>query len=410
MSTFEQKLEKYAELGVKIGVNIQPGQTLVVNAPISTAEFVKLVAKKAYESGAKNVHVEWNDEELTKIKFEMAPDEAFREYPMWRAKGYEEMAEDGAAFLTILSSNPDLLKGIDPTRIATANKTGSKAFEKYKSYIMSDKVSWSILAVPSKEWAKKVFPDVEESEQINNLWDAIFSATRIDQEDPILAWKEHDENLQNRLKLLNDRGYKKLNYKGPGTDLTIELPEDHIWLGGGGKNDKGTYFFANIPTEEVFTLPLKTGVNGVIASTMPLNYAGTLIENFSLTFKDGKIVDFSAGEGYETLKHLINTDDGSHYLGEVALVPHNSPISNLNIIFFNTLFDENASCHLAIGNAYSPCIKDGSTLSKDELEAKGANNSLTHVDFMVGSNRLNITGEKADGTVEAIFVDGNWAF
>lgn len=410
MSTFEQKLEKYAELGVKIGVNIQPGQTLVVSAPITTADFVRIIAKKAYEAGAKNVHVEWNDEELTRIKFEKAPDEAFKEFPMWKAKGYEEMAEDGAAFLSIISSNPDLLKGIDPLRIATANKTGSKALEKYKNYIMSDKVSWSILAVPSKEWAKKVFPNVEESEQVNKLWEAIFTATRIDQDDPILAWKEHDENLQNRLKLLNERVYKNLHYKGPGTDLTIELPEDHIWLGGGGKNEKGTYFFANMPTEEVFTLPLKTGVNGVVTSSMPLNYAGTLIENFSLTFKDGRIIDFSADEGYETLKHLIETDDGSYYLGEVALVPDDSPISNLNIIFYNTLFDENASCHLAIGNAYTPCIKNGASLSKDELAAKGANSSLTHVDFMVGSNKLNINGEKADGTLEAIFVNGNWAF
>ncbi len=410
MSSFEQNLEKYAELSVKIGVNIQPGQTLVVNAPISSAEFVRLVAIQAYEVGAKNVHVEWGDEELTKIKFEKAPEEAFKEYPMWKAKGYEDMAEEGSAFLFILANNPDLLKGIDPSRIATANRTSGKALEKYREYTMSDKVSWSVLAVPSKEWAKKVYPNIEESEQINKLWDAIFSATRIIQEDPILAWKEHDENLQKRLKLLNERKYKKLYYMGPGTDLTIELPEDHIWLGGGSKNDKDTYFFANIPTEEVFTLPLKTGINGVVSSTMPLNYAGTLIENFSLTFKDGRIVDFSAEEGYETLKHLIETDEGSHYLGEVALVPHDSPISNLNTIFYNTLFDENASCHLAIGNAYTPCIKDGSSLSKEELLEKGANSSLTHVDFMVGSNKLNIDGERADGAREAIFIEGNWAF
>lgn len=410
MSTFEQKLKKYAELGVKIGVNIQPGQTLVVNAPISASEFVRLVTILAYEAGAKNVHVEWGDEELTKIKFEKAPDEAFKEYPMWKAKGYEEMAKEGCAFLFIVSNNPDLLKGIDPSRIATANKTSSKALEKFREYTMSDRVSWSILAVPSKEWAKKVFPNVEESEQINKLWDAIFSATRIDQEDPILAWKEHDKNLQKRLELLNERNYKKLYYKGPGTDLSIELPEDHIWLGGSSKNDKDTYFFANIPTEEVFTLPFKTGINGVVSSTMPLNYAGTLIENFSLTFKDGKIIDFTADEGYETLKLLIETDEGSHYLGEVALVPHDSPISNLNTIFYNTLFDENASCHLAIGNAYTSCIKDGSDLSKEELVEKGANSSLTHVDFMVGSNKLNIDGERADGTIEAIFIEGNWAF
>lgn len=410
MSMFEQKLEKYAELGVKIGVNIQSGQTLAVSAPTSSTDFVRLVAKKAYEAGAKNVHVEWNDEELTRIKFEKAPDEAFTEYPMWKAKGYEEMAADGAAFLYISSGNPDLLKGIDPIRIATANKTAGKALEKYREYTLNDKVSWTVLAVPSKEWAEKVFPDVEESEQVNKLWDAIFAATRIDQEDPILAWEEHDKNLQKRLKLLNERKFKKLHYKGPGTDLTIELPDEHIWLGGGGNNEKGTYFFANIPTEEVFTLPLKTGVNGVVASTMPLNYAGKLIENFSFTFQDGRIVDFSADEGYETLKHLIDTDEGSHYLGEVALVPHNSPISNLNIIFYNTLYDENASCHLAIGSAYTPCFKGGSELSKDELLEKGVNHSLTHVDFMVGSSKLNINGESADGTLEAIFIEGNWAF
>lgn len=410
MNNHEHNLEKYAELGVKIGINVQKGQTLVITAPLHTAEFVRIVAKKAYEVGAKNVHVEWSDEDLTRIKYEMAPDEAFKEFPQWRAKGFEEMAEEGAAFLYISSMNPDLLKGIDPDRIANANRSAGIALEKFREYTSSDKVSWSILAYPSKEWAAKVFPNLSEEEQIAKLWEAIFSATRIDLEDPIKAWEEHNKNLQGKIEYLNTKKFKKLYYKSPETDLTIELPENHIWLGGGGENEKGTYFFANIPTEEVFTLPLKTGVNGTVKSTKPLNYSGNLINNFSLTFENGRIVDFSAEEGYETLKRLVEMDEGSHYLGEVALVPHNSPISNLDIIFFNTLFDENASCHLALGSAYTPCIKDGTKMSKDELEQNGVNTSITHVDFMVGSSELDIDGETVDGEKLAIFRKGNWAF
>lgn len=410
MNNHKLNLEKYAELSVKIGINVQKGQTLVITAPLHTAEFVRMVAKKAYEVGAKNVHVEWSDEDLTRIKYEMAPDEAFKEFPQWRAKGFEEMAEEGAAFLYISSMNPDLLKGIDPDRIANANKSAGIALEKFREYTSSDKVSWSILAYPSKEWAAKVFPNLSEEEQIAKLWEAIFSATRIDLEDPIKAWEKHNKNLQEKIAYLNTKKFKKLYYKSPETDLTIELPENHIWLGGGGNNEKGVYFFANIPTEEVFTLPLKTGVNGTVKSTMPLNYSGNLIENFSLTFENGRIVDFSAEEGYETLKRLVEMDEGSHYLGEVALVPHNSPISNLDIIFFNTLFDENASCHLALGSAYTPCIKDGTKMSKDELEQNGVNTSITHVDFMVGSSELDIDGETVDGEKLAIFRKGNWAF
>ncbi|TLS36979.1 aminopeptidase [Pseudalkalibacillus caeni] len=410
MLTYQKNLEKYADLGVRVGVNIQKDQTLVVNAPLAAAELVRLVAKKAYEAGAKNVHVEWHDDDLTRIKFDMAPDEAFKDFPMWKAKGYEEMAENGAAFMSIVASNPDLLKGVDPERIAEANKTGGKAMGKYREYAQADKISWTVLAAPSKEWAAKVFPDANEEEQMSKLWDAIFKATRADLEDPIQAWKKHNENLSEKVDYLNNKKYKKLHYKAEGTDLTIELPDGHLWVGGGGPNERGAIFVANMPTEEVFTTPLKDGVNGTVSSTKPLSYGGNLIENFSLTFEKGKIVDYKAEEGYETLKRLIETDEGSHYLGEVALVPHDSPISNTNIIFFNTLFDENASCHLAIGNAYASCLEGGTKMSKEELEKAGANSSITHVDFMIGSAEIDIDGIMENGEEEPLFRNGNWAF
>ena len=410
MSTFEQNLEKYAVLAVKVGINIQKGQTLVINGPTNNMEFVRLVAKKAYEAGAKNVHVEWNDEQLSLLKYQLAPDEAFTEFPMWKAKGFEEMAENGAAFMSIVASNPDLLKEVDPERISNANKTAGKAMEKYRSYVQADKVSWCVIAAPSREWAKKVFPNTSDDESVEKLWEAILMATRADLEDPVSAWREHNRKLLSKVDYLNNKKYAKLHYKAPGTDLTIELPEKHLWVGGGGPNESGVEFVANMPTEEVFTLPKKDGVNGVVSSTKPLNYSGNIIDNFSLTFENGKIVDFNAETGYETLKRLIETDEGSHFLGEVALVPHDSPISNSNILFYNTLFDENASSHLAIGSAYSFNLDGGKTMSKEELQQNGANTSITHVDFMIGSADMNIDAETQDGTREPLFKNGNWSF
>lgn len=409
MEDFEKNLEKYADLTVRVGVNIQKGQTLVVNAPIATADFVRKIAEKAYKAGAKNVHVEWNDEKLTLIKYLNAPDEAFKEYPMWKAKGYEEMAKEGAAFLSIIASNPDLLKNVDSQRIADNNKTASTAMSAYRHYSQNDMISWCVVSVPTKEWAAKVFPEANADECVDKLWKAIFDATRVSTEDPIEAWKTHVATMNKKLSFLNNKKFKKLNFKSPITDLHVELPDGHIWVGAQSANAKGDVFTPNIPTEEVFTLPLKEGVNGYVTSTKPLNYGGNLIENFKLTFKDGKIVDFTAETGYETLKKLIETDEGSHYLGEVALIPYDSPISNLNIIFFNTLFDENASNHFAIGNAYPTCLNGGDKMSEEELKKNGANVSLTHVDFMTGSSDMNIDGETADGRMEPIFRNGNWA-
>jgi aminopeptidase len=410
MNNFNENLQKYAELAVKVGVNIQKDQTLVVNASIGSAEFVRLVAKSAYEAGAKHVYVEWGDDQLSRLKFDLAPDEAFNEFPTWKAKGFEQLAENGAAFMSIVSQNPDLLKGVNPDRIQAAQKSAGAAMATYRQFVQSDKVSWTVIAVPNPAWAAKVFPNASnEQEQMNSLWDAIFKATRSDLEDPVQSWREHNAGLDNKVEYLNSKKYKKLHYKAPGTDLTIELDPKHIWAGGRSVNENGNEFVANMPTEEVFTTPHKDGASGVVTSTKPLNYGGNVIENFSLTFKNGEVVDYSAETGYESLKRLIETDEGSRRLGEVALVPHDSPISNSNIIFFNTLFDENASNHLALGNAYSFCLEGGKTMTKEELEKAGANESLTHVDFMIGSAEMDIDGETADGKREPLFRNGNWA-
>nr|WP_240546230.1 aminopeptidase [Paenibacillus artemisiicola] len=409
INDFEAKLERYAALAVEVGVNVRPGQTLVVTAGITSAPFVRKVVKKAYEAGAKNVHVEWSDDVVTRTKYELAPDEAFREYPQWRAKGWEDMAEDNAAFLSIVAANPDLLKGIPAERIANANKAAGIALKTWRTYTMSDKVSWSIVAVPSADWAAKVFPDVAPEAQQDALWDAIFAATRINEPDPVAAWKTHIDVLDRKASILNEKKYFALRYTGPGTDLTLELPQGHIWISAGSENAKGDIFVANMPTEEVFTAPLRGGANGTVTSTKPLSYGGNLIKDFVLTFKDGKVVDIQAEEGLEVLQNLIGTDEGAAFLGEVALVPHRSPISDTNLIFYNTLFDENASCHLAIGKAYAFCVEGGKAMNEEQQIAAGLNSSLVHVDFMIGSAELDIDGIRADGTAEPLFRGGNWA-
>ncbi|CAH1199473.1 aminopeptidase [Paenibacillus sp. JJ-223] len=410
MNSFEKKLQQYAALAVQVGVNVHQGQTLVVNAPISAAHFVRLIVKEAYSVGAKLVKVNWSDETVTRIHYDLAPDEAFSIEPKWFAGEMTELVENGAAVLHVIAENPDLLNGVPQERIVTTQKVRAKALEKYREYQMADKFSWSIVAVPSAEWAAKVFPDLPENEQVEKLWDVIFKTVRIGDQDAVAEWKSHLQNLDSRAELLNSKKYKKLHYTAPGTDLTIELPEGHLWVSGGSINEQGHVFVANMPTEEVFTAPLKTGVNGTVRSTKPLSYGGNLIDGFSITFENGRIVDYTAEQGLEALKSLVEMDEGAHYLGEVALVPHQSPISDTNILFFNTLFDENASNHLAIGNAYAFCLEGGKTMSQQQLAESGLNSSLTHVDFMIGSGEMDINGVTADGTEEPIFRKGNWAF
>ncbi len=404
----EHLLEKYAELTVKIGMNVQEGQKVLVRSPLSAAPFTRKVVKKAYEVGAKDVTVLWADDETTRIRYDLAPDEAFKEFPAYYVKAHEDAVEENHALLSIVSENPDLLKGIPAERIATATKAAGTAMDNFRQAIQSDKISWSIVAVPSEAWAQKVFPDLPAEEGIDALWNAIFKATRIDLEDPIGAWEGHINTLSEKGDFLNEKKFKALHFQAPGTDLTIELPEKHLWCAAGSINAQGKSFVANIPTEEVFTMPLKEGVNGTVSSTKPLSYGGNVIDNFSITFEKGRIVDYKAETGYETLKHLVETDEGSHYLGEVALVPHSSPISMSNLTFFNTLFDENASVHLAIGSAYAFNLDGGKTMSKEELAENGANQSITHVDFMVGSAEMNIDAIDEDGSETPIFRKGEW--
>ena len=367
MSNFQVNLEKYAELAVKVGVNIQKGQTLVINATIDQPEFIRIIVKKAYEIGAKNVIVNWNDDAVSRLKYDLAPDESFHEYPKWRAVELEELAENGAAFMSVVLSSPDLLKGVHPERIANFQKAAGKALKKYRQYMQSDKFSWTVIAAPSKKWAEKVFPNASPEQQVENLWDAIFKATRTDLDNPVELWKTHDAKLHEKATYLNEKRYKKLHYTAPGTDLTIGLPNAHLWSGAGSVNEKGHEYMANMPTEEVFTAPHQKEVDGYVNSTKPLSYGGNIIDDFTLTFKDGRIIDVNAKEGEDMLKRLVETDEGSHYLGEVALVPSYSPISQSNLLFYNTLFDENASNHLAIGSAYAFCIEGGKEMTRDEL-------------------------------------------
>jgi aminopeptidase len=409
MKTFDQNLEKYAELIVKVGVNVQPGQEVFVIANTEMTTLARLIARKAYEAGSANVQVDWSDEALTRLKYEHAPDELFTRFPEWEVAKRDAFLDKGAAFISISSPNPDLLKDIDPKRIGNYQKTAGKALERFRRYMQSNKVSWTVVAAATKDWAVKVYPDAGPEEAVSKLWEAIFKAVRLHAEDPVQAWKEHDATLHEKVKILNNKKFHKLHYIAPGTDLTIELPENHLWVGAGSINEKGIPFMANMPTEEVFTAPHKHGTNGYVSSTKPLNYGGNVIDRFKLTFENGRIVKVEAEQGQEILQQLVDSDEGSHYLGEVALVPHESPISQSNTLFFNTLFDENASNHLAIGSAYAFNLADGQSMSKEELEQKGLNHSLTHVDFMIGSAEMDIDGIQEDGTVVPVFRKGNWA-
>lgn len=408
--TFAEKLAAFAELAVKVGVNVQPGQYLLINTTTDTLAFTREVVKKAYEAGASRVHVNLTDASFERAFFEHTTVEELEKFPKWLVAQREELIERNGALLWIDAADPDLLAGIDVEKIATHQKVSGAALVNYRKAVMNDDIAWSIIAVPSAKWAAKVFPHLPEHEQVDALWDAIFKTVRIGEGDAVAAWQEHVANLEKRAAQLNAKRYKALHYKAPGTDLTIELPEKHIWLTGGSKTPEGTTFIANMPTEEVYTMPAKYGVDGTVSNTKPLVYKGNLIDQFTLTFEKGKIVKAHAQVGNDLLQQLITTDEGSSYLGEVALVPHQSPISASNILYYNTLFDENASNHLAIGEAYPTCYEGGRELEPGQLESLGINRSITHEDFMIGSGEMDIDGELADGTMEPIFRKGNWAF
>ncbi|MBP1904704.1 aminopeptidase [Paenibacillus turicensis] len=407
-NNFDVLLDKYAQLVVKVGVNIQPGQLLLVQAPIETFEFTRLIVAKAYEAGAKFVEVDWIDEQITKLRYEKAAEDTFDYYPKWQADKMEQLAEAGGALLHIKVPDPELFAGIDPTRVSRSVKAAAIARQKFQPYTRNNIISWSLIKAPTKAWAKKVFADVPEEKQLDAMWEAVFQMNRVGEGDPVEAWQEHISYLKRSQQFMNEKRYKSLHYTAPGTDLHVELPEGYLWLGGGDHNGAGHYFVANMPTEEIYTMPLRTGVNGTVTSTMPLNLNGCLVEGITFTFKDGKVVEYDAKSGREHLTALLATDEGASHLGEVALVPHDSPISRMNRVFYNTGIDENASCHFALGSAYPVNIEGGTKLTEEELLERGVNVSLTHVDFMVGSAQLNIDGELSDGTIEPVFRQGNW--
>lgn len=408
--TFEEKLEQYAELAVKVGVNIQKGQYLLINTSTDTLDFTRIVVKKAYEAGAGRVQVNLSDPVFTRAFYELGAEEEFSQFPKWIVAQRDELIDRKGALLWIDAEDPDLLAGVSTSRLSAQQKASGNALVRYRKAVMNDEIAWSIIAVPSKKWAAKVFPDLPEEDQMAALWEAIFKTVRIGEGNAVEKWHEHVNNLESRAAQLNEKKFVKLHYKAPGTDLTIELPDKHLWVSGSSKTPDNTTFIANMPTEEVFTLPAKYGVNGTVSNTKPLAYQGNIIDKFTLTFEKGKIVDAKAEVGNELLQELITSDEGSAYLGEVALVPHQSPISSSGILYYNTLFDENASNHLAIGEAYPTCYEGGRELEEGQLESLGINVSITHVDFMIGSSEMDIDGILADGTEFPIFRKGNWAF
>lgn len=410
MTTFNKKLEKYAELIVKVGVNVQPNQKVVVNSSIESAPLSRLITKKAYEVGASDVIINWADEEVTLLRYQHSPVEIFEKAALHRAAERIELAHENAVFISIVSENPDLLKGVDSKKIAANQKAMGQALEEFRQMIQSNAISWTVVGAASEGWAAKVFPDLPHADQVPALWETIFETTRINTVDPIQTWKNHDDTLNSKADYLNKQQYKALHYTAPGTDLTIGLPQDHVWVGAGSYNKQGKEFM-RICRQKKFSHALKkNSVNGYVSSTKPLSYAGNIIDNFKITFQDGRIVDVVAEQGEAILKDLVATDEGSHYLGEVALVPDPSPISQSGILFYNTLFDENASNHLAIGSAYAFNIKGGESMSREELEKAGVNSSMTHVDFMIGSNKMNIDGITTTGEKVPVFRNGDWAF
>lgn len=404
------QLEKYAKLLIYSGVNVQEDQTLVISAPVQLHEFVNIATKFAYEKGAREVVVKWGDEQTRRMYFEYADDEVYDEANDWVISFTNHYADIDACFLFISASDPELMKGIDQTRISRQSKAYAKQTKEAHMKRMNNRNAWCVASMPTKPWAKKVFPDLSEDEAVDALWKAILSATRADLDDPVAAWSEHQENLNTKLDVLNSTKFKAFKYKNSiGTDVTVGMPDSQVWYGGGDEHiPRGYEFIANIPTEEIFSAPHRDQVDGKIVSSYPLNRNGVLIQDFWLEFKDGIIVDFGAKENYQALKELIENDYGSNRLGEIALVPYDSPISNQNILFYNTLFDENASCHFAIGSSYPVCVTGGEDMSDEELNAVGANTSDTHVDFMVGTSDLEITGITKDNKEVPIFRNGNF--
>lgn len=407
----DEKLREYARLLIRVGLNVQKGQSLMIASPVECAWFARLCAREAYDAGCREVVMNWKDDELTRMKYLYAEDSVFDDTPLWQRHLMNNHALQGDAYLAISATDPENLKGVPADRIIRSQQAASRALKDFYRLEMSNGFPWCIASIPIPSWAKRVFPELPEAEAMERLWDAIFSAIRIDGDGKTVEkWQEHLRLLEERKSMLNALHFRSLHYTNSlGTDLTIQLPEKHLWAAGNGATRTGQSFIANIPTEEIFTAPLREGIDGVVYSALPLCHDGNIIDRFSFRVEKGRIVEAKAEVGQETLRAAVAVDEGASYFGEVALVPYDSPISNQKILFYNTLFDENASCHLAFGEAYPECVEGGTELDKEQLKAMGLNDSITHVDFMVGTKDLSIAGTTYDGREIPVFENGNFA-
>ena len=407
---FEEKLDRFAQVAVRIGLNLQPGQELLISATTEMMPLVRRITEHAYKAGALLVTTFYSDDEAVLARYRFASDASFDHAAQWMADSIAAAFSGGAARLALAGSNPALLAGQDPLKVSRANVAASKANKPAMELITRHAINWSILAAATPAWAKLVFPDLGEKEGVAKLWDAIFTASRATSEDSVGAWKQHSQDLHRRVAYLNEKRFHSLRFHSAdgATDLTVGLADQHLWAGGGGEAGNGIFCNANIPTEECFTTPHKDRVDGRVKASKPLSHQGSLIENISVRFEAGRIVEATATAGEDVLNRLISTDEGARRLGEVALVPHSSPIAQSGVLFWNTLFDENAASHIALGQAYATCLIEGESMNEEKLGRLGANSSLIHVDWMIGSGQMDVDGIAADGKSEPLMVRGEW--
>ncbi|PSH64399.1 aminopeptidase [Phyllobacterium brassicacearum] len=402
------KLDRLAEVAIKIGLQLQPGQDLLITAPLAAVPLVRRITEHAYKAGAGLVTSFYSDEDATLMRYRNAPDDSFDRSAGWLYEGMAKAFSANTARLAVAGDNPMLLSSEDPEKVARANKAQSRAYQPALEKIAGFDINWNIVSYPNPSWAKQVFPDQDPEVAVTMLADAIFAASRVDVDDPVTAWRDHNATLRKRTEWLNARTFSALHFKGPGTDLSVGLADEHEWHGGASVAKNGITCNPNIPTEEVFTTPHALRVDGHVSSTKPLSHQGTLIENIRVRFEGGKIVEAKATRGEEVFNKVLGTDEGARRLGEVALVPHSSPISASGLLFFNTLFDENAASHIALGQCYSKCFINGGELSPDEVAARGGNKSLIHIDWMIGSGEIEVDGINKDGSVVPVMRKGEW--
>src|SRR5271165_2591855 len=403
------KLERLAETAVKVGLRLQPEQDLFLTAPVDALPLARRIAAQAYKAGGGLVTPILSDEELTLARYRFAPDASFDRAPGWLYEGVAKAFAANTARLAIVGEDPMLLAGEDPAKVSRASKANSIAYQPALVKIAGFDINWNIVAYPTLSWAKRVFPGEEEDVAVGKLAAAIFAASRVDNDDPVAAWSAHNSVLRRRTEWLNGKRFHALHYSGPDTDLTIGLADGHQWEGGAATAKNGVACNPNIPTEEVFTTPHARRVEGHVVSTKPLSYQGSLIDGIAVRFEAGRIVEAKAARGEDVLRQVLDTDEGAARLGEVALVPHSSPISKSGLMFFNTLFDENAACHIAVGQCYSQCFVDGDKLTPNEIAARGGNRSMIHIDWMIGSDAIDIDGLDADGGRTPVIRRGEWA-